>query len=96
MFRHTVRQIVKFGEYRDFVAALKEVNALTASVGLPSYRAWGSAFGGLNEVWTEAEYEGLDAHVAAWDKASKNEAFMTAFRKLGSHTANGQDGMPWV
>ena len=91
MVRHTVRQDIKFGEFREFVDALKEVNKLTASVGLPSYRAWSSSFGGLNEVWTEADYESLDAHVDTWDRARKNDAFMSAFRKMVSHIASGQD-----
>ena len=91
MFRHLVRQTVKFGEYREFIASLKEVNALSASVGLPQYRAWEATFGGWNEVFTEADYDSLDAHVAAWDKASKNDAFMAAFRKLSSHITSGQD-----
>lgn len=91
MFRHMVRQNIKMGEFRDFVAALKEVNAAVSSVGLPEYRAWSSTFGGLNEVFTEAEYDSLDAHAAAWEAASGNEAFMAVFRKMSSHIASGQD-----
>lgn len=91
MFRHLVRHDIKFGEYREFVAALKEVNAQAPSAGLPTYRAWRSNFGGLNEVWLEADYEGLDAHVAAFENARSHEAFMTAFLRMGSHIASGQD-----
>jgi hypothetical protein len=85
MFRHMVRQSIKFGGLSRFVAALKEVNALAASVGVPNCRAWSSTFGGLNEVWTEADYESLDAHVAAWEKARSDDAFMMAFREMVSH-----------
>ena len=91
MFRHLVRQTVKVGEFRDFVAALKELNEVTSAVELPQYRAWSSAFGGLNEVWLEAEYDSLDAHVAAFDKARENETFMKAFRAYSSHVASAQD-----
>lgn len=91
MFRHLIRQTVKFGEFRDYVAALKDFNRVASSVGIPEYKLWTSAFGELNEVWSEAEYPSIDAHVTAWDNASKNEEFMAAFRALGSHLNAGQD-----
>ena len=91
MFRHLVRTEVKIGEFRDFVAAFKELNAVSASVGLPKYRAWSSAFGGFNEVWMQADYDSLDAHVAAFDKARENETFTKAFRAYSSNVASAQD-----
>lgn len=87
MFRHMVRQIIKPGEYRDFLQALKAFNASAPTVGLPTYRAWSSQFGDINEVFTEAEYDSLDGHVEAFDRARENPEFMAVFRAMISHIA---------
>lgn len=89
MFRHSVRHVVKYGEYKDFVAALGALNEASASVGLPSYSGFQTLFGDINEVWTEAEYESLEAHVQALEQAGEDEAWMAAFRAMLSHLVPG-------
>lgn len=89
MFRHMVRHVINYGEYADFLAALKRVNALAPSVGLPAYRAWTTAFGDLNEVWTDAEFESLDEQVKLWESARDNADFLAAFREMIAHITPG-------
>lgn len=86
MFRHLVRHIVKPGEFAEFVDAFKEFADAAPNAGLPAYRLWRTLFGDLNEAWAEAEFESLDAHLAAWTRASEKEDFMRSFRAMVSHT----------
>lgn len=89
MFRHMVRHVVKPGEYGAFVQSLKALNAALPQKGLPEYRAWVTVFGHVNEVWTEAEYESFDAHVAGWRSAAADDAFMQSFRAFVAHFVPG-------
>jgi len=89
MFRHLVRQIVKPGEFSDFQRAFKEVNAAAPTVGLPVYRLWVTLFGDLNEAWAEAEYESLDQHVEAIERARENPEWVRVFRAMLGHTVPG-------
>ena len=57
MVRHMVRQVVKHGHYKDFLAASKAWNDAAVKVGLPAYRLYQSNWGTFNEVFSEAEYE---------------------------------------
>ncbi|HZR93236.1 MAG TPA: NIPSNAP family protein [Gaiellaceae bacterium] len=89
MFRHQVRLMVKPGELTDFQRAFKEVNAAAPGVGLPVYRLWVTLFGDLNEVWADAEYESLDGHVQAIEKARENAEWSRVFRTMIAHTVPG-------
>ncbi|HLH64246.1 MAG TPA: hypothetical protein VKV27_00945 [Solirubrobacteraceae bacterium] len=89
MFRHVVRCLIKPGEHQQFVQAFGQLNAALPAADLPAYRLWRTLFGDLNEVFAEAEYDSLDAHVAAWGKASGNEEFQRHFRAMLSHTVPG-------
>lgn len=89
MFRHLVRHLVNPGEHQKFVQAFGEFNTALPGAGLPSYRLWRTLFGDLNEVFAEADYDSLDAHVAAWDRAADNDEIMTRFRAMLAHTVPG-------
>jgi hypothetical protein len=89
MFRHLVRQIVKPGEFADFQRAFTEWNAVAPTVGLPTYRLWVTLFGELPEVWAEAEYESLDGHVQAIEKARENAEWARVARAMLAHTVPG-------
>ncbi|HEY8868312.1 MAG TPA: hypothetical protein VIM30_02850 [Candidatus Limnocylindrales bacterium] len=48
-------------------------------------------FGDIGEVWLEAEYDSLDAHVAAFDAVHKNDKFMKVHRAMRSHLVVGSE-----
>lgn len=89
MFIHRVRMVVKIGERADFVGRFKDVNALNPGVGLPTYRLYAPHFGDLHELWAEAEYPGLDAHVEMIEKARENPEWRAAFAAMNSHVLSG-------
>ena len=89
MFRHLVRHLINPGEHQQFVQAFGKLNAELPSAGLPVYRLWRTLFGDLNEVFAEADYDSLDAHVAAWANASGDDELMKLFRAMLSHTVPG-------
>ena len=89
MFRHQVRHIVKHGEFAPFREAFAKFNALCPGAGLPTYRLWRSLFGHSSEVWSEAEYDSLDAHVELLEKARENTEWLDAFRAMIDHTVPG-------
>jgi len=89
MFRHLVRHVINPGEYQQFVQAFGRLNAAMPAAELPAYRLWRTLFGDLNEVFAEAEYDSLDAHVAAWERASGDEELMKRFRAMLAHTVPG-------
>jgi hypothetical protein len=89
VLRHSVRQLVKLGEFTAFVGAARELNAALSKAGMPTYSYWLTVYGDQNEVWAEAEYESLDMHVQLWDNARANEEVMTAFRALLNHLVPG-------
>lgn len=35
----------------------------------------------MNEIWTEAEFESIEAHIAAFEAAGENEELMAEFRE---------------
>jgi GrpB-like predicted nucleotidyltransferase (UPF0157 family) len=89
MFRHLVRHLINPGEHQQFVHAFAQLSAALPAAGLPTYRLWRTLFGDLNEVFAEADFDSLDAHVSAWDKASEDEEFMKLFRAMLTHTVPG-------
>ena len=92
MVRHMVRQVVKHGHYKDFLAAQKALNDAAVKVGLPAYRVYQSNWGTLNEVFSEAEYEDsgdIERRIDAAN-APNNTELNEAFRNLVSHLADGE------
>ena len=87
MVRHLVRHVVKVGEYTQFVAAAQAFNEAAAACGIPRYRFYGSLFGTLNEVWSEAEYESVEAHLRAFRTAP--DELRQALRTMLSHAVEG-------
>jgi len=89
VFVHRVRHIVTPGHFAEFIEALKAVNEAAPTVGLPTYRLYVTLFGDLNEVWAEAEYDSLDGHVEAFEKARENAEWQRVFRAMIGHTVPG-------
>ena len=87
--RHMIRHIVKLGHYADFMAAMAAWNDAARSVGLPPYRVWESQFGTVQEVFTEAEFESIEAHLTALEAAHRHEHFATVNQELSSHLVDG-------
>jgi len=87
--RHMIRHIVKLGHYQDFMAAMATWNDAAGSVGLPPYRVWESQFGIVQEVFTEAEFESIDAHLAALEAAHSDANFGAVNQQLASHLVDG-------
>jgi NIPSNAP. len=84
-----IRHIVKLGHYQEFMAAMAAWNDAARSVGLPPYRIWESQFGSVQEVFTEAEFESIDAHLAALEAAHTDASFAAANQELSSHLVDG-------
>jgi len=88
--RHMVRQVVRHGHFKDFLAASKAWNEAAVNAGLPAYRVYQSNWGTFNEVFSEAEYEDSGDIERRFDAASKNEELSEALRNLVSHLADGE------
>jgi hypothetical protein len=88
--RHMVRQVVRHGHYKDFLAASKAWNEAAVKVGLPAYRVYQSNWGTFNEVFSEAEYEDSADIERRFDAVAENEEFSEALRNLVSHLADGE------
>jgi hypothetical protein len=88
--RHMVRQVVRHGHYKDFLAASKAWNEAAVKVGLPAYRVYQSNWGTFNEVFSEAEYEDSGDIERRFDAVAENEEFSEALRNLVSHLADGE------
>ncbi len=89
MVRHLVRQVVQLGHFRDFMTAMKAWNDAAPGVGLPTYRVWGSTFGVANEVFTEAEYESIQASVDAVERGLADEDFFAISQAVNAHLIDG-------
>ena len=90
MVRHMVRQVVRHGHYKDFLAASKAWNEAAVKVGLPVYRVYESNWGTFNEVFSEAEYQDSGDIERRFDAAADNKEFTEALRNLVSHLADGE------
>ena len=90
MVRHMVRQVVRHGHFKDFLAASKAWNEAAVKVGLPAYRVYQSNWGTFNEVFSEAEYQDSGDIERRFDAASDNKEFSEALRHLVSHLADGE------
>jgi hypothetical protein len=87
--RHMIRHIVKLGHYQEFMTAMTAWNNAARRMGLPAYRIWESQFGTVQEVFTEAEFESIDAHLAALEVAHTDPAFAAANEELSKHLVDG-------
>jgi hypothetical protein len=88
--RHMVRQVVKHGHYKDFLAALKAWNDAAVKLGLPAYRVYQSNWGTFNEVFSEAEYEDSGDIERRLDAAADNKELSEALRNMVMHLADGE------
>lgn len=87
--RHMIRHIVKLGHYQAFMEAMAAWNDAARNVGLPPYRIWESQFGAVQEVFTEADFESLDAHPAAFEAAHTHATFAAANEAVALHLVDG-------
>jgi hypothetical protein len=87
--RHMIRHIVKLGHYPQFMAAMAAWNVEAARLGLPAYRIWESQFGAVQEVFTEAEFASLDAHLATFEAAHGDATFAAANDEVSAHLVDG-------
>jgi len=87
--RHMIRHIVKLGHYQAFMTAMAAWNDAARDVGLPPYRIWESQFGAVQEVFTEAEFESIEAHQRAFEAAHTDATFGAANEALSTHLVDG-------
>jgi hypothetical protein len=87
--RHMIRHIVKLGHYGQFMTAMAAWNDEARRLGLPAYRIWESQFGVVQEVFTEAEFERLDEHLATFEIAHADPAFAAANDEVSAHLVDG-------
>ncbi len=71
------------------MAGMNAWNDAAVKVGLPAYRIWESQFGTVQEVFTEAEFDTIDAHLAALEAAHTDAAFAAANQELSTHLVDG-------
>lgn len=93
--RHMIRHVVKLGHYQEFMAGMAAWNDAARRVGLPAYRIWESQFGTVQEVFTEAEFESIDAHLAALEAAHTDAAFAFAGDRVYQITLDGDVDKPY-
>ena len=84
-----IRHIVKLGQYQAFLDGMAAWNREAQRVGLPAYRIWESQFGTVQEVFTEADFESIDAHRAALEVAHMDPAFAAVNQELSTHLVDG-------
>jgi hypothetical protein len=84
-----IRHIVKLGHYQQFMDGMAVWNREAQRVGLPAYRIWESQFGTVQEVFTEADFDSIDAHLAALEAAHGDTDFAAANQELSSHLVDG-------
>ena len=87
--RHMIRHLVKLGHYQQFLDGMAAWNGAATRVGLPAYRIWESQFGMVQEVFTEADFDSIDAHLAALEAAHTDPAFAAANEELSTHLVDG-------
>jgi hypothetical protein len=82
-------QVVKLGHYQAFMTAMAAWNDAARNVGLPPYRIWDSQFGTVQEVFTEAEFDGIDALQTAFEAAHTDATFVAANDAVSAHLVDG-------
>jgi hypothetical protein len=87
--RHMIRHVIKLGHYGEFMADIAAWNVEARRLGLPTYHVWESQFGAVQEVFTVADFESIDAHYAAFEGAHSDEAFAAVQARLSSHFVDG-------
>jgi len=87
--RHMIRHVIKLGHYGDFMQDMAAWNVEAQRLGLPAYRVWESQFGAVQEVFTTADFESIDAHYAAFEGAHSDEAFAAIQAALSRHFVDG-------
>ena len=87
--RHMIRHVIKIGHYGEFMRDMAAWNDEAQRVGLPAYRIWESQFGAVQEIFTTAEFESIEAHYAAFEAAHGDEPFAAANAALADHFVDG-------
>jgi hypothetical protein len=87
--RHMIRHVVKLGHYQAFLDAMSAWNVEAQRLGLPAYRIWESQFGVVQEVFTEAEFESIEAQTSAFGAAHADQRFAALNDELSSHLVDG-------
>jgi hypothetical protein len=92
MVRFLVRDVVKYGHWKDYKAACKAWNEAAVKVGLPAFRYYESNWGTMGEVFLEAEFEDsgdIERRFAAAE-AAQNPEYEAAALAVASHISEGQ------
>jgi hypothetical protein len=87
--RHMIRHLVKLGHYQAFLDSMVAWNAVAVRNGLPAYRIWESQFGAVQEDFTEADFESIEAHLSALGAAQSDPAFASINDELAGHLVDG-------
>jgi len=88
--RHVVRSVVKYGHWKEYLAATKAWNDAGVKAGLPSYRLYASDWGTFNETFCEAEYEDSGDIERRMNAAQKDPGYDKAQYEIVSHLAEGE------
>jgi hypothetical protein len=84
-----IRHLIKIGHYNAFMADIAAWNVEAVRLGLPPYQVWDSQFGAVQEVFTTAEFESVDAFYELFSEAHRDEVFGEAQARLGAHFVEG-------
>jgi hypothetical protein len=87
--RHMIRHLVKLGHYQAFLDSMVAWNEVAVRNGLPAYRIWESQFGTVQEVFTESDFESIEAHLSSLAAAQADPAFASINEELAGHLVDG-------
>ena len=80
MYRVLQRQEVRYGQFKEFVDLIAEVNALLRDRGLAQFKAWTPTVGRGNEIVLETEYPDLAAFARESETFSSDPELMKVWR----------------
>jgi hypothetical protein len=92
MVRFRVREVVKYGHWKEYLAAGAAWNEAAAPLGLPPFRYYASNWGTQNEMFAEAEFEDsgdIERRFAAAN-AANDPAYEAAETAVHEHVVEGE------
>lgn len=89
MYRHRIRQQVRYGQFREYMQIADGVIALRENLGLARARLWAPAVGAANEIVWETDYPDLAAFERENDLFYGDAEAMRQWRELWQLTVQG-------
>jgi hypothetical protein len=97
MVRLRIREVVKYGHWKEYKAACAAWNEAAVPLGLPPFRYFSSNWGAQNEMFAESEFEDssdIERRFAAAN-AANNPKYEAAEVAVHEHVVEGQS-YSWI